>query len=259
MKQRVQVLVAAMNQTDYSLLDKMNINSDCIVGNQCNKNLVETFDYKGNSVCYLSFAEKGVGLNRNNALMRANADISIIADDDMVFTKHYKEKVIQVYKRYPSADVIIFNLNSSKLNGTNVAKKETINYFNMFRIGAARITFRTKKVQQLGISFSTHFGGGTSHSAGEDTLFLVLCKKAGLNIIAVPESIAYLNNDRESTWFQGYNKKYFLDKGLLFQLISKRYSGFLCFQDAVRHKNLYAKNGSWYKNYRLMLKGRKKY
>lgn len=257
MKQSVQVLVAAINQTDYSLLDKMKINSDCIVGNQCSKNSIETFDYKGNSVCYLSFAEKGVGLNRNNALMRANAEISIIADDDMVFMKHYKEKVIQVYKSHPYADVIIFNLNNHELKGSNVTKEETITYFNMFKIGAARITFRTKKIQQLGISFSTQFGGGTSHSAGEDTLFLVLCKKAGLKIIAVPESIAYLSNERESTWFQGYHNKYFLDKGLLFQLISKRYSNFLCFQDAVRHRNLYAKNGSWYKSYRLMLKGRK--
>ena len=34
----VQVLVAAMNQTDHSLLDRMNIQSDAIIGNQCDYN-----------------------------------------------------------------------------------------------------------------------------------------------------------------------------------------------------------------------------
>ena len=45
-KHTVQVLVAAMNQTDHSLLDKMNIDSDVIVGNQCTFNSIEKFMYK---------------------------------------------------------------------------------------------------------------------------------------------------------------------------------------------------------------------
>lgn len=252
---KIQILVAAMNQKDYTLLEKMQICSDVIVGNQSDKNLIEEFKYNGKNVQYLSFAEKGVGLNRNNTLIRADADISIIADDDMVFLDNYESKVMKVYEQNPTADVIIFNLADSDAYYT-VTKKKTIRYFNMYRIGAPRITFKTKKVQQLGISFSLHFGGGTSHSAGEDTLFLVLCKKAGLKIIAVPESIAYLKEERESTWFRGYTDKYFVDKGLLFSLISKRFSNFLCLQDAVRHRRLYAENGSWLKNYQLMLKGR---
>lgn len=43
----VQVLVAAMNQTDHSLLKKMNIQSDVIVGNQCNHDSVEKFTWGG--------------------------------------------------------------------------------------------------------------------------------------------------------------------------------------------------------------------
>lgn len=79
----VQVLVAAMNQTDKSLIEKMNIQSDAIVGNQCSKNSIENFIYGNHCITYLNFAEKGVGLNRNNALMRATGKYCLFADDDI--------------------------------------------------------------------------------------------------------------------------------------------------------------------------------
>ena len=74
----IQVLVAAMNQKDYSLLDKMNIKTDVIVGNQCDENAVSDFEYNGHTVKWLSFCERGVGLNRNNALMRASRVCSCV-------------------------------------------------------------------------------------------------------------------------------------------------------------------------------------
>ena len=58
---KLQVLVAAMNQVDHSLLDKMNIKSDVIVGNQCNYNSVEFFDYNGFNAKYYNFNEREIG------------------------------------------------------------------------------------------------------------------------------------------------------------------------------------------------------
>ena len=107
---KVQVLVASMNQKDHSLLDKMNIRSDAIVGNQCDYNSIEEFEFKGNKAIYLNFAERGVGLNRNNALMRATGDICLFADDDMVYVDDYVEKVKNMFALHPYADVIVFNL-----------------------------------------------------------------------------------------------------------------------------------------------------
>ena len=56
---KVQVLVATMNQRDYSLLKKMNIQTSVIVGNQCDHNSIEMFDYEGNEAIYLNFNERG--------------------------------------------------------------------------------------------------------------------------------------------------------------------------------------------------------
>ena len=49
----VQVLVATMNQTDYTLLKKMNIQTNAIVGNQCDKNEITEFEYNGHQIKWL--------------------------------------------------------------------------------------------------------------------------------------------------------------------------------------------------------------
>lgn len=80
---KIQVLVATINQRDHTLLEKMNINSNAIIGNQCDWNSIEKFKYKNQDITYLNFNERGVGLNRNNTLMRADGDICLFADDDI--------------------------------------------------------------------------------------------------------------------------------------------------------------------------------
>ena len=37
----LQVLVAAMNQRDHALPEQMNLQSDALIGNQCDRNAVE--------------------------------------------------------------------------------------------------------------------------------------------------------------------------------------------------------------------------
>ena len=120
---KIQVLVAAMHQTDFSLIDRMNIRTDAIVGNQCDRNSIEAFDVDDNHILYLSFMEKGVGLNRNNALMRADADICLFADDDMVYEDNYVEIIEQAFNESPDADVIVFNLREKTPTRKIIEKK----------------------------------------------------------------------------------------------------------------------------------------
>ncbi len=250
---KVQVLVATMNQEDFSLLEKLNIHSDVIVGNQCNKNEVIDFIYKGNAVKWLSFNERGVGLNRNNALMRANADICLISDDDMVYVDDYVKIVKDAFERYPKADVLVFNLKEDRPTRYVIKKAHKVGCLNYLRYGTARIAFKLDAIRINGILFNLCFGGGTEHCHGEDNLFLTDCLKKGLKIYAVPETIAELTEERESSWNKGYDEKYLKDQGTLYRQISKRWWKFLCLQDAIRHKNLY--EISWYKAFWLMCDG----
>lgn len=251
----IQVLVASMNQKDHSLIDKMNIQTDAIVGNQCDRNEIEEFVYNGNKIKYLSFNERGVGLNRNNTLMRATAEICILADDDIVFLDGYDKKIKKWFDENPNADVIIFNLIEKPKKRYVINKKFKVGYHNYMKFGATRIAFRRRSITRAGITFNLHFGGGAEFSAGEDTLFLNECLKRKLNIIAVPEFIATLTDTRDSSWFQGYTDKFFIDRGALFAAVSKRWAWLLCLQFAIRRRKKFNKEKSWFETFRLMLQG----
>lgn len=255
MSSRVQVLVAAMNQNDHSLLAKLNIQSDAIVGNQCSYNSIDHFVWgeNNNNITYLNLDERGVGLNRNNALMRATGEFCVFADDDMTYLDGYPQIVEKYFDEHKDADVIIFNIKENNPTRYIIKKFHRVHWNNYLRYGAVRIAIRRKRVFEHGILFNLCFGGGTEHSAGEDNLFLTDCLKKGLRIYAVPEFIAMLNDDRESTWFQGYTDKYFADKGFLYSILSKRWKRLLCFQDCVRHGKTYGLN--WEKAYKKMVQG----
>ncbi len=253
---KVQVLVAAMNQSDYSLLDRMNIQTDVIVGNQTNVNSVKDFTWHGKRVKWLSFNEKGVGLNRNNALMRADGDICLFADDDMVYVNGYERIVLNAFKKHPDADVIVFNIEEKKPTRYIIKKAGRVWYHNYLRYGTARVAVRLKSIKKNGVSFNLCFGGGTEHCHGEDNIFLTDCLKKGMKIYAVPKYIAKLTEERESTWNAGYNEKYLLDQGCLYKAISHRFWFLLCLQDAIR------KSGKEYgfssiEALKLMVKGSK--
>ena len=246
----VQVLVAAVNKDSRVLLKDMNIKTDVIIGNQCSQNSVEHFEYNGNSVAVYSFNERGVGLNRNNCLMRAIDEFCLFADDDMRYVDNYEELVCDAFDKFPQADVIAFNLIEKKPTRYVIKHCEKVGYLNYLRYGTARIAVRIDKIRENGIFFNLCFGGGTEHCHGEDNLFLTDCLKKGLNIYAVPDYIAELTEERESTWNNGYDDKYFRDQGYLYRTISSRFWRLLCAQDALRHRKLY--DLSFYKAYKKM-------
>lgn len=251
---RIQVLVATMHQDDHSLLEKMNIQTDAIVGNQCDRNEIESFDWNGCKIKYLSFAERGVGLNRNNALMRADADICLFADDDMVYLDGYAEKIETAFKTNPKADVIVFNLVEKNSNRKQIEKVSRVGYLNYLRYGTARVAFRLEKVKAQGIYFNQCFGGGTEHAHGEDNLFLTACLNKGLKIYAIPIEIAELKDERPSSWNNGFDDKYLIDQGILYKTISRRWWKLLCLQDAIRRHGSYKR--STLSAYKLMVKGK---
>lgn len=250
---KIQVLVAAMDQKDHSLLKRMNIQTDVIVGNQCNYNSIEKFQFNGHNAVYLNFNERGVGLNRNNTLMRASGEICLFADDDMVYVDDYEKIIQQSFEKYSDADVIIFNLSESKVRRYIIQKKTKVGYLNYLRYGTARIAVRLDAIRNNGIFFNQCFGGGTKHCHGEDNLFLTECLKKGLKVYALPVTIAVLTEERKSTWNTGYDEKYFLDQGALYYAISKKWWKILCLQDAIRRRKSYKTN--WKYAYNLMKNG----
>ncbi|MGN0243018.1 MAG: glycosyltransferase family A protein [Lachnospiraceae bacterium] len=212
-----QLLVSTMNRCNSSLYEAMNIHSDAIMVNQTDKYEVSLLTKGNNKLEIYSFAERGVGLSRNTALMRASADIVEFADDDMIFTDTHQADVLREFEEHPEADAILFSLES--LNPKRpllkikhfgkVSKMEALKY------GCARLAVRREKIIYNNITFSLLFGGGATYGSGEDTLFLQDCIRAGMKVYKSPIKVADVKQD-SSSWFDGYTSKYYLDKGALF-------------------------------------------
>lgn len=213
---KLQVLVSTMHQTDHSLLEKMNIQSDAIVVNQCDHDCIERFTFRGHVILWISMNERGVGLSRNNALMRASGDILLFADDDVVYTNNYEEKIIKSFENNPKSDMIVFNLESQNPDRPEaiVEKEYRLHWYNSLKFGACRIAIRQESIRKANVFFSLLFGGGARYQSGEDTLFIIQCLKKGIRGLASSAVIGTVQQD-ESTWFKGFDEKYFFDKGVL--------------------------------------------
>lgn len=253
---KLQVLVSTMHQTDHSLLEKMNIHSDAIIVNQCDKDEFEEFEYKGHRIKFLSLAERGVGLSRNTAMMRATGDVCLFADEDVTYVNGYSEIILKAFRDNPQADVIIFNVPSTMpdMENRTIIKWTGLHFYNSFRFGTVQIAVRTDQVKKSNISFSLLFGGGAKYGCGEDTLFIADCLKSKLRMFASPKTIGKVTQ-AESTWFKGYTDKYFMDRGALNYCLSKRWTKLLCLQFVVRHRKMFAEHKTVFRAYTLMTSG----
>ena len=234
---KLQVLLSTMNQKDKKIIEKMGINTDAIIINQCNKNEVEIIDDNEKHILFMSFKERGVGLSRNTALQRATADICIFADDDVIYKEDYENIILQQFKENPRADVLIFNIESTNKERPEyeIKKKKRVNIFTCLKYGTSRIAIRLDKVRIANINFSLLWGGGAKYSQGEDTLFLRDCIKNKLKVYTVPISIGTVSHET-STWFKGYNEKYLKDRGAFYKAFCPKLRYLFCIQYVIRHK-----------------------
>ncbi|MFG6147463.1 glycosyltransferase [Halobacillus sp. B23F22_1] len=257
---KLELLVSTMLQKDTSLVNKMNISTDAIIINQSNYYGYNEIHKENNRIRMLSFNERGVGKSRNSAIMRSDADVCVMADDDAVYEDDYEEKILDEFKQNPKADVIIFSVKIIDNNGEKFKKlkRNRVRFFNSFKYGAVRIAFKRDVILKKNIHFSLLFGGGTKYGSGEDSIFITDCLKKGLKIYTSPQKIANIYN-HESSWFNGYNKKFFIDKGALFRAISPKFAKILILQFVIRRYFLFKNDMKLLEAYRYMIKGLKNY
>lgn len=215
----LQLLVAAINKDEIKLSNEMNINSDAIIANQGSAFGYVRYKHRGYDVEAYSFAEKGVGLNRNTALMRASADIVLFSDDDIVYEDDYRDKVLKEFEKNPKADMILFNVNVSPERKTyEITDYGRVRWYNCGRYPTYSMAVRLNRIRENNISFSLLFGGGAKYSNGEDSLFIRDCLKKGLKVYKAPVQIG-TERETPSTWFEGYTEKFFYDRGVLYHYL----------------------------------------
>ncbi|TES53628.1 glycosyltransferase family 2 protein [Halalkalibacterium halodurans] len=256
----MEVLVSTMDQNDLSIVDKMNITSDAIIINQSNRHDYIESKLNGSLIRMFSFNERGVGKSRNSALMRSNADICLMADDDMVYVDNYQEIVAKAFEENPNAEMIMFNVPINRKDGKKIVKVKKngkVRFYNSLKYGTVNIAFRREAILKANLFFSLLFGGGTRYGSGEDSLFITNSLKKGIKIYSNTAVIAEIE-EGTSSWFSGYSEKYFYDRGALFQAIGGNLLSFLLIiQFLLRKRPLYSQQIDTVSALKQMIKGRK--
>lgn len=214
---KLQVLVATMRQTDLALVQQMNLRCDAVIANQADRDEVVEETTPHGQVTMVTTPTRGVGLNRNIALAHADGDILLMADDDVVYREDMPEQVLAAFAENPQADVLIFGMEMVKdgvVFETRTQPHRRLHVWNAMKFGTYRVAIRREAWQKAGIHFHESFGGGCPFSAGEDSLFIKACFDKGLRVYAHPYVLGRCCKD-SSSWFVGYNEKYFYDKGVL--------------------------------------------
>ena len=254
----LEILCATMHQSDFSKIREMNIKTDVVFANQCDRTAYEEMTFNGHKAKMISTQTRGVGKNRNIALAYAAADVCLFADDDVVYCDGYEKTVLDFYDRHPDADVVIFNFLVSR-NGSkpdNIVNKTGKIRGRKLSWGTYAISARRASLEWHNLKFHHDFGGGATYSCGEDTCFLNDCYSKRLKVYQCADTIGRVDHT-ESTWFEGYTDKFFIDKGVLFYKLVGDHATIAALYHCIKHRAEYSAVG-WRKAFSLMRKGAKK-
>ncbi|MDY2944857.1 MAG: glycosyltransferase [Lachnospiraceae bacterium] len=255
---KIEVLVAAVDENPVMLAEHMNLQTEAIICNQCHLYAYEQFEHNGRMVRVFSLDERGVGLNRNTALQRTDAGICVFSDEDIVYDDGYEQKILDEFRKNPKADVLMFNVRAVEERRTyENTRHKRVHWYNYGRYPTYSMCARTESLRKANVSFSLLFGGGARYSNGEDSLFIHDCLKAGLAIYATPVSIGHESRreDAGSTWFEGYNEKFFYDRGVLYHYLYGCMARPLALRFLCKHRSAMCRTIPLMKAYALMKKG----
>lgn len=259
----LEVLCVTMYQNDFSKIEEMNISGNVVFANQtdCNNYNEIIYGDEGCTAKMISTNTHGVGKNRNIALLYSSADILLFADDDVTYFDGYEKKVLDMYEKYPEADLIIFSLDITK-NGEVIRKisnkDKKLHFYEALKYGTCVCSIRRESLQKANLWFSTLFGGGTEFGHGEDTLFIMDAFRKSLKVYSSSYCLGTCSKD-SSTCFTGYDEKYFFDQGVFYGCAFNCWAFLMSLQFCIRKYKRYKEDVTFSKAFRNMRNGIKHY
>jgi glycosyltransferase involved in cell wall biosynthesis len=238
------------------LCEQMNLQTDAIVINQSDRLDVEEVTWKEHKVVMYSFPDRGVGRSRNEAILRATGDICLFSDQDIVYEDGYEASILEAFRECPKGDFIVFEVEVSEERRTyhNTGCKRLF-WYNSGRYPTYSFAIKRDKLLASGLFFSLLFGGGAAYSNGEDSLFIRNFIQKGYLVYTSTVRIGREESGGVSTWFHGYNQKFFYDRGVLYHFLYGRLAGALALRFLLAHRKVMCRETGIWKAYGWMRHG----
>ena len=217
METKLEVLMSCMFLNDVEdFLSSKNLESDILIINQCDEVSSQEFYFFNNHgerylARIISTKDRGLSKSRNLAIANAKGEILLISDQDVIFQKNYSRNIVETYENNPEADIILFSVSSNnKLVSQNNLKK--IGFIGAMQAKSIETTLKREKICNFDLRFDESMGAGTGNGSGEENKFLFDCLKKNLRIFRSSIFIAE-EHSTGSSWFSGYTKDYFINRG----------------------------------------------
>lgn len=261
-KQTIDALVAVMHQKDMDILMNIGVRQGIVV-NQCDQGDEHPRKIEHPAVQWFNSESRGLSKSRNLALSASSADVCLLVDDDVVLAKDYEEKIASAFEKIPQADVIAFIVSATDNRKWKAypSKVKRLNLITSMRVSSVQIAFKRGSITRNNIRFDEAFGAGSGqYRMGEENIFLADCLRKKLQVWYVPCEIAQVTIDGESTWFQGYNKNYFVSKGAQFYRMCPSVVHWgLIFQFVLRKRKLYQESATMKRAFQWLREGARSY
>lgn len=207
---KLEILMSCMHQSDDTLVRQSRITGHAVVINQCDRVDYREYPTEKGMARIWSTDQRGLTRSRNMAIANSNADVCLLCDDDEVFVEGYEEKILETFAQLPQADVIIFRMVNYPCSLGDQVRR--LKFPQTMHVASWQIAFRRENLLRSGVRFDELLGAGTGNGAEEELKFMTDCEKAGLQIYYAPVEIATVAQT-ESTWFAGYDEKFFYNRG----------------------------------------------
>ncbi|WP_173015684.1 MULTISPECIES: glycosyltransferase family A protein [unclassified Lactonifactor] len=219
---KVEVLTTTMGASDFSLIEKMNIQTNAVIANQADSYSYTEKILNHNTCRLITTNTRGASLNRNIAIAHSTCDIVLFTDDDTVLVDGYEEKIIEEFKKNEEIEAIkFFAVSSAPERPLSFKKPEKLAKASLRHIMSSGIhVFAIKRDVLIrgNFRFNEYLGPGRQWSHGEDNIFIKQLMDSKVNVYVSPVQLATINQ-QESSWFTGYDEHYFFTCGLLYRYL----------------------------------------
>lgn len=258
---KFQVLMATMDRCKETIPDLIkdgHLHTDVLLINQCDREAAYELCVEDKKIQVWEKNERGLSRSRNCALVHSEAEIGLIADDDIRYEANIEALIVDAFEQHPEYDLIAFYVERSRdFAQKEMGKPHRVRSLQSLSLMSVQVAVRLAVIKEKGLRFDENFGAGSGrYICGEENVFMMDCLRAGCKIGYVPILIAH-TEESPSSWFHGYDQEYFISKGAVFYRLFPHCSGLLVLAFALLKRNLYRQDMGMRAAYRYMMQGKR--
>lgn len=190
----IEILISTMNRKSLDFLYQMFKNNDLskfdiLIINQTTQDKLLKSDSE--NIKIINTKETGLPQSRNMAIKNAKNRICLVADDDVVYTSGFDQKIISAYNKFRDATVITFKMLNE--DGENYKNYEGFSFQHsqksIVKINGPVISFDLEKLKKQRILYDNHFGIGSTFECANEYVFMKNVLEAEAKAYFIPEVI----------------------------------------------------------------------